>query len=151
MKSEQIWNTPKGRMAIGLGVPLCQVFVRDHFGLWLAAHVHIDILTIDAQRITDWIVIALSAASGTWGWINKRVPTWAALLALLGATIYFAVFRTGDASWRVQHYTEMATAGALGAAGLALVVWRIWRGLSPNTPNTLPITGTAFVANLVER
>jgi hypothetical protein len=141
-------------MAIACAIPLVRLFVRDHFGQWLAAHFGIDVLTIDSEKLIDWSIITLSAGAGIWGWISKRVPTWAAMLALLGAALYLGI-QAGNASWRTEHFVEMLAAVALGIVGLALVVWRVWCGLSPRAPNTPPVSGTEslgpLVANLVAR
>jgi hypothetical protein len=149
-QTEQIWNTPKGRMAIAFAVPLGQMYVRDHFGLWLAKNAHIDIVTMDSEKIQNAVVLALTIGAGVWGWINKRVPTWAALIALLGASIFLWI-RAGNAAWRTQHFTEMAVAVAFGFVGLALVLWRVWCGLSPKAPNTPPVSGTESLGPLVSR
>lgn len=152
-RTERIWNTSKGRAAILFLVPALRLFIRDHFGRWLAAHFGIDILTIDADMIVSAVIVILTFAAGVWGWINKRVPTWAGLLAILAASIYIGVLAS-DGSWRTQHFTEMATAIGLALLAAALVVWRIWCGLSPKAPSTPPVTGTEglgpLVANLVQ-
>ena len=150
---EQIWNTAKGRAAILFLVPAIRLFIRHNFGTWIAAHLGIDILTIDSDMIVSAIIVILTFAAGIWGWIDKRVPTWAGLLAILAASIYIGVLAS-DGSWRTQHFTEMATAIGLAVLAASLVVWRIWCGLSPRAPSTPPVSGTEglgpLVANLVQ-
>lgn len=147
-KSEQIWNTPKGRAAILFAVPALRLFIRDHFGKWIAAHLGIDILTMDADLIVSGIIVTLTFAAGIWAWINKRIPTWAGLLAILAASIYIGVIAR-QGSWRTEHFTEIATAAALGLLGLVLVGWRVWCGLSPKAPSTPPVTGTEALGPFV--
>ncbi len=147
-RTEQIWNTPKGRAAIVFAVPALRLFIRDHFGTWIAAHLGIDILTIESDMWVGAIIVVLTFAAGVWGWINKRVPTWAGLLAILAASIYLSVLAR-QGSWRTQHFTEMVTAGALGLLGASLIAWRIWCGLSPKAPNTPPVAGTERLGPVV--
>jgi hypothetical protein len=151
-RTEQIWNTAKGRAAILFAVPALRLFIRRYFGTWIAAHLGIDILTMDADLLVSGVIITLTFAAGVWAWINKRVPTWAGLLAILGASIYLGVLAS-DGSWRTEHFTEIVTAAGLGAIALAMVLWRVWCGLSPKAPNTPPVAGTeafgGIVSNLV--
>jgi hypothetical protein len=149
-RTEAIWNTAKGRAAILFAVPALRLFIRDHFGRWIAAHLGIDILTMDSDLIVSGVIVTLTFAAGVWAWINKRIPTWAGLLAILAASVYIGVL-AHDGSWRTEHLTEILTASALGLLGLVLVAWRIWCGLSPKAPSTPPIAGTEALGPLVAR
>ena len=66
------WKASQIRVALGLFVPALFRIVQHTCGKWLAAHLGIDVLTMSAENVIDWL-IALLALLGGGFWIKKRV------------------------------------------------------------------------------
>lgn len=71
----EAWHA-SSQVRTALAVVLVPAFIRiaqhSALGPWLAAHLGIDILTLKASDIVDWLMLAISAIGSVY-WIHKRV------------------------------------------------------------------------------
>lgn len=71
----EAWHA-SSQVRVALAVVVVPAFIRlaQHtaIGPWLAAHLGINVVTMQASDIVDWLMLAISAVGSVF-WIHKRV------------------------------------------------------------------------------
>lgn len=147
---KSFWKTDAFHALLLFAAPTIKSLIQKYFGHWLAAYLGIDILTEDAEKVVNGIVLGLGFVGALFAWLKSNLPSWVGATAVGSIVAYLGV-RVAIPTWPVQRASYFALAVGMLILGVLVFGRRVFQGLSPNEPCVAPIAGTQSLAPIVEK